>query len=250
MVAGRQLWQQQASRNDLLKCSPFNGPVELLRGAAAAPMAASQHSSPDSAQLDAARAAFATTAKAVAMQGAANSRSRGQPGSSSSNPLDVFRRAIIMPQQPGGDDKSGVLPPQAADAAAEVAWDGSDKMTAVVQAGPSMNAAAARTATEALHDGAVNMVPWITIKVRPTLLAEQKDNRREGRVVCASASTSLSRHMMIKACREPSNCQESCPQDPAHTPCCCLSLFSDSDCAACRTQHSSSPRLSLAWVST
>lgn len=178
MAAGRQLWQQQASRNDRLQCSPFNGPVELLRAAATLQPGAQQPLPADSVQLDAARSVFAAATKAVAMQGAANARSRAQPGSggssgSTSNPLDVFRRAIVMPWgQDGSDVKSGgVLPPPAADAAADVVWDGSDRMTAAVQAGPSMTAAAARTATEALHDGAVNMVPWLTVQVCGNLLA-------------------------------------------------------------------------------
>lgn len=166
LAAGRLLWQQQASKTDLLLCSPFNGPVELLR-AAESPVAGAQaqQQPPDVQQIAAARAAFAATARAVATQGAAHARSRRQHSSSSSSMLDAFRTAIILPGQPGTDDRAGVLPGPAADAAADVWWDGSDRMAAVVQAGPSMTPAAAHTATEALHDGVVNIVPWLTLQV-------------------------------------------------------------------------------------
>lgn len=236
MAAGRQLWQQQASRNDRLQCSPFNGPVELLRAAATLlPGAQPSQPLPDSAQLDATRSAFAAATKAVAMQGAANARSRAQPGSGSSgssNPLDVFRRAVVMPWQAGSDDKSGVLPPPAADATADVVWDGSDNMTAAVQAGPSMNAAAARTATEALHDGAVNMVPWLTVQVWQLTC-----RKLAGCVplpllaLCLSAQQHYAAEAFalgLACCRarEPSHQKDAVrKQQPAHRLCRCLSAL-------------------------
>jgi hypothetical protein len=165
LAAGRQLWQQQASKTDVLLCSPFNGPVELLR-AAESPVAGAQAQQQvlDTQQIAAARAAFAAAARAVASQAAARAKGRHHH-SSSRNTLDAFRKAVILPGQPGTDgNRAGVLPGPAGDAAADVWWDGSDRMTAVVQAGPSMTAPAAHTATEALHDGVVNIVPWLTIQ--------------------------------------------------------------------------------------
>lgn len=177
LAAGRALWQQQASRTDKLQCSPFNGPVELLRAAAIPPISGAQAQSTtvDDAtarKLAAARAAFAATVKSVALSGAAAARNRPQDGSGTSpNPsivmLAMFRQAVAVPQQESGagEENRGVLPGPAADVSAMISWDGSDKMKALVQPGPGMSAAAAHTASEALHDGEINVVPWLTIQV-------------------------------------------------------------------------------------
>lgn len=168
LAAGRKLWRQQASRMDQLQCSSFNGPVELLRGAAE-PVVGT-HSAPQiqptESSLIAARAAFAATAKAVAVQAAAAARSRTKAHPASV--LEHFRRAILRPLGPGqhGSEGSvGVLPDPAADATADAHWFGGDSVSIALQPGPTMSAAAAHTANEALLDGMANMVPWLTVKV-------------------------------------------------------------------------------------
>jgi hypothetical protein len=165
LAAGQQLWQQQASRADKLQCSPFNGPVELLRNAAS-PIVGAQsqllQQSPSPAQLAAARDAFAAMAKSVAMQAAAAARSGPQ---ASSSRLDPFRQAILFPGSTEQTNRNGVLPPPAADATAEVSWDGGDVMAAAVLPGPGMGPAAVRTAVEALQDGIGSMAAWVNLKV-------------------------------------------------------------------------------------
>lgn len=165
LAAGRQLWQQQASRTDKLQCSPFNGPVELLRGAAS-PIVGAQsqllQQSPNNAQLEAARDAFAAVVRSVALRGAAAARSAPQ---ASSSRLDPFRQATLFPGSPEQTDRNGVLLPPAADATAEVSWDGGDVMAAAVLPGPGMGPAAVRTAVDALQDGVGSMAAWLNLKV-------------------------------------------------------------------------------------
>jgi len=154
---------------DQLQCSSFNGPVELLRGAAEPVVGtntAAPHSQPTEHQLAAARAAFAAAAKAVAVQATAAARSRTKVHPASL--LEPFRRAILRPVGPGqhgSEGSAGVLPDPAADATADVHWDGGDSVSIAVQPGPTMSAAASHTANEALLDGMANMVSWLTVKV-------------------------------------------------------------------------------------
>ena len=161
LAAGRALWQQQASRTDKLQCTPFNGPAQLLKDATAAAAAAvptpEELFPPNLPQLAAARAAFAATARAVAVEGSQHSSSR----------LDPFRRALKTAgyQQEGLPSRGDVLPDPVADASADVMWDGGDSSTAAIAPGPGMSAAAVSTAKLALHDDLANVVPWLAVKV-------------------------------------------------------------------------------------
>jgi hypothetical protein len=188
LAAGRQLWQQQASRADKLQCSPFNGPIELLRSAAS-PIVGAQsqplQQNPSREQLAAARDAFAAMVKAVAMQIAA-ARSAPQASSSSSR-LDPFRQATLLPGSSDQTNRNGVLPPPSADATAEVSWDGGDVVKTAVLPGPRMGPAAVRTAVEALQDGLGSMAAWLSLKVGRCRQC------RESSVLCSCMSTSTRR---------------------------------------------------------
>lgn len=166
LIEGKQLWQQQASHTDALQCSPFNGPADLLRQAAAAPIVGAQ-SAPSKEQMAAAGAAFAAAAKAVAMQSAAAKRSHANSSSIRGfGPLQAFRKAVIVPTDPSLAPTDNLVPSQSADATASVTWDGSNSITVGVTPGAGMDATAAHTSGEALQDGMRNMVPWMQLKVR------------------------------------------------------------------------------------
>lgn len=164
LLAGRQLWQQQASRTDKLQCGVYNGPVEMLRdaqspitGTASLPLVNEQ-------QVAAARAVIAAAAKAVAVQAATAAR-RGV-SLSRSKQLELFTQAALAAraQTPAAGGRQ-VLPAPAADAGADVHWGGSSAMGVKITPGPKMSPASLHTAKDALQDSMVNMVSWLDLQV-------------------------------------------------------------------------------------
>lgn len=182
LAAGKQLWQQQASSADLLTCTAYNGPGQLLKDAAPVVGDQSQAGSPGlqrqhaRTSLASAHAAFASMAKAIAVEAAARHRSSSgssadggsRRGSSDSSDwaLEKFRRAVVLPTDPvGAEPVNGVLPPPSVDAQAYVQWAGGSSMSVNMAAGQNMSAAELRLANHALQDNMFNLVPWLQVQV-------------------------------------------------------------------------------------
>jgi hypothetical protein len=163
LAAGRAVWQQQATASDLLTCTPFNGPGQLLTEAA--PVVGQQSSA---AAVDnrgtahsQARAAFAAVAADTARQAAAQRRS--STGRSGARMLQPFIDAAggNSPAQAGG-----VLPAPSVDATAAVSWDGSRSMAVTIApAGDRMTPATVQLANRVLQDEMLSMAPWLHVQV-------------------------------------------------------------------------------------